>query len=109
MSNARRLFPWLIALAVGVFAQATWAQEQSPNSRLLAAGRAGDRAAVTRALADGASPNARTRVGETVLVIALKNARPELAAQMIAAGTDVNLAAANGITPLMAAAYAGYP
>ena len=41
-------------------------------------------------------------------MIALKNDRPELARHMIDAGTDVNLAALNGVTPLMAAAHAGY-
>src|SRR5258706_8675043 len=48
------------------------AQEMSANVRLLAAARAGDMGSVTRALADGATPNARSRVGETALVIALK-------------------------------------
>lgn len=84
------------------------AQEQSANVRLVAAARAGDGPGMARALADGATPNARNRVGETALVIALKGERPDLASQMIAAGTDVNLAAASGVTPLMAAAHGGY-
>ena len=84
------------------------AQETSANVRLLAAARAGDMAGVTRALADGATPNARSRVGETALVIALKNDRTDLARQMLDAGTDVSLAAVNGVTPLMAAAHGGH-
>jgi ankyrin repeat protein len=83
------------------------AQEESVNARLLASARAGDQAGVARAIADGASVNARSRVGESALVIALKNDKPALAMDMINAGTDVNLAAANGVTPLMAAAHAG--
>ncbi len=71
------------------------------------AARAGDSAAVGRALADGASPNARSRIGETALVIAIKNEQPALAMEMVNAGTDVNLGEVNGVTPLMAAAHAG--
>src|SRR6266849_6231323 len=91
-----------------MLAAAAYAQQPSANVRLVAAARAGDQAAVTRALADGATPNARNRIGETALLIALKTERPDLARQMIDAGADVNIAAANGVTPLMAAAHAGY-
>ena len=83
------------------------AQDLSPNARLLAAARTAEGAGVAKALADGASPDARNRVGETALIIALKNDQPALAGIMIDAGTDVNLAAVNGVTPLMAAAHAG--
>jgi uncharacterized protein len=92
---------WPLAPA---FAQS---DDLSVNARLLASARNGDQAGVERALANGASPNARNRVGETVLIIALKSDRLALARQMIDAGTDVNQAAVNGITPLMAAAHAG--
>ena len=83
------------------------AQDLSANARLLAAARTAEGAGVTKALADGASPDARNRVGETALIIALKNDQPALARTMIDAGTDVNLAAVSGVTPLMAAAHAG--
>jgi ankyrin repeat protein len=103
---ARRLgiLAWLafIALPHGALAQ-----DLSINARMLAAARAGDQVAVTRALSGGASVNARNRIGETALVIALKNDQPALAMDMVNAGTDVNLAAVNGVTPLMAAAHAG--
>jgi len=103
---ARRccILAWLafIALPHGVLAQ-----DLSANARLLAAARAGDQTGVGKALADGASVNARNRVGETALVIALKNDQPTLAMTMLNAGTDVNLGAVNGVTPLMAAAHAG--
>src|SRR6266498_4678422 len=94
----------LVAALFGTASLAVGAQEMSPNLQLLAAARGGDSAAVARALAAGATPNARNRVGETALVIALKAGRTELAQQMIDSGADVNLAAVNGITPLMAAA-----
>ena len=55
----------------------------------------------------GASPNARNRLGETALLIALKKDDVAMARTMSQAGTDVNIAALNGVTPLMAAAYAG--
>ena len=87
--------------------QAALAQDWSINARLLAAARAGDEAGLVRALADGAAVNARNRIGETALVIALKNDQPALAMRMLDAGADVNLAAVNGVTPLMAASHAG--
>jgi uncharacterized protein len=90
------------------FLPSALAQEVSLNARLLAYARAGDEAGVNRSIAAGAAVNARNRVGETVLVIALKSDRPAMALQMIDAGTDVNLAAVNGVTPLMAAAHGGY-
>src|SRR5262249_3273888 len=108
MRTKRRLLLGLIALAMGTVPWPAAAQDETPSIRLLGAGRAGDQAAVTKALADGASPNARNRLGETVLLSAIKSGRLELARQMIAAGTDVNLAATNGVTPLMAAAHGGY-
>src|SRR2546423_15675336 len=80
----------LMSTAVLMSPSATCAQESSANVRLVAAARAGDQAGVTRALAQGATPNARNRIGETALLIALKTERPDLARQMIDAGTDVN-------------------
>src|SRR5262245_38229273 len=79
----------------------------SVSAQLLVAARNADAAAVDRALKGGASPNARNRLGETALVIALKQGNTALARTMVESGTDVNLAAVNGVTPLMAAAYAG--
>ena len=100
---------YLLMLAFTLHTKHLHAQSQdlSVNARLLASARSGDQAGIDRALAQGASPNARNRLGETVLVIALKDNRPTLARQMIDAGADVNQAAVNGVTPLMAAAHAG--
>ena len=58
--------------------------------------------------ATGADVNARNRLGETALVVVLKQDRIDLAQVLLAAGADVNVAAVNGITPLMAAAYGGH-
>ena len=82
--------------------------EQVPlNARFLAFARAADAAGMARALNEGAAVNSRNRLGESALVIVLKQNRVDLATVLVAAGADVNLAAVNGITPLMAAAYGG--
>ena len=104
---AARLLGRLAWLAFIALPHVALAQDLSANARLVAATRVADQSGVARALADGASVNARNRVGETALVIALKNDQPTLAITMLNAGTDVNLAAVNGVTPLMAAAHAG--
>lgn len=108
LPGARLVAACLCATTMVGWLPAAAAQEQSANVRLVAAARAGDQPGVARALADGATPNARNRQGESALLIGLKNERPELALQMLAAGADVNLAAVNGVTPLMAAAHGGY-
>ena len=82
-------------------------QDLSVNARLLLAARNADSAALARELKQGAAPNARNRLGETALLIALKKNELGMANTMLEAGTDINLAALNGVTPLMAAAYAG--
>jgi len=80
----------------------------STNARFLMAARNADAAALARELAAGAAVNSRNRLGESALVIVLKKDRVDLANVLIDAGADVNLAAVNGITPLMAAAYGGH-
>ena len=46
-------------------------------------------------------------LGKLALLIALKRNELGMAKTMLDAGADVNLAAVNGVTPLMAAAFAG--
>jgi hypothetical protein len=82
-------------------------QDLSVNARLLLAARNADPAALARELGQGAAVNARNRLGETALLIALKKNELGMAKTMLEAGADVNLAAVNGVTPLMAAAFAG--
>ena len=106
-ASAARRFGILAWLAFIALPHGALAQDLSVNARLLAAARAADEVGVAEALAEGASVNARNRVGETVLIIALKSDQRTLAMDMVKAGTDVNLAAVNGVTPLMAAAHAG--
>jgi len=94
-------------------AAAAWAQNAadpenlSTNARFLVAARNADAAAIKRELAAGAMVNSRNRLGESALVIVLKKERADLATVLLDAGADVNLAAVNGITPLMAASFAG--
>ena len=80
-------------------------RDQCATARVAA--RNDDAAGVARALHDGAAVNARNRLGESALLIALKKNRADLAQLVLDAGADVNEAAVNGVTPLMAAAYAG--
>jgi uncharacterized protein len=79
----------------------------STNARLLVAARNGDASALKRELAAGASVTSRNRLGESALVIVLKKERADLATILLDAGADVNQPAINGITPLMAASFAG--
>ena len=99
----------VIAATLLVFPPA-YAGDDDPfatNARLLASMRNDDGAGVTRALHDGAAVNSRNRLGESALLMALKKNRADLAQLVLDAGADVNEAAINGVTPLMAAAYAG--
>jgi ankyrin repeat protein len=100
-----------LAIAIGFLALSGIArgaeQDLSVNARLLLAARNGDAAGLERALKGGAAANSRNRLGETALLIALKKGDLAMAKVMLDAGTDVNLPAVNGVTPLMAAAFAG--
>jgi hypothetical protein len=108
----RRIMVLAVALAaaslLGIHPTAIAAeQDLSVNARLLLAARNADSVALARELKQGAAADARNRLGETALLIALKKNELGIANTMLVAGTDVNLAAVNGVTPLMAAAYAG--
>ena len=111
-----RQFPYRFVAPLLALAAVAWsalANDDVPvNSRLLVFARNSDAAGVERSLKEGANVNSRNRIGETALVIALKKEDPKpddlrIAQLMLEAGTDVNLAAVNGITPLMAAAWSG--
>jgi ankyrin repeat protein len=93
--------------ATAVLAQSPAEDNLSVNARFLVAARTGDAAGLERGLAQGAAVNARNRLGETALVILLKNNKVDLAQEMLDAGADVNQAAVNGITPLMTSAFNG--
>src|SRR2546425_11336909 len=68
------------------------AQDLPPNAQLLVAARQGDTAAVTRLLDDGAAVNSRNRLGDTPLMIALKNGHKGMARLALERGADGNLA-----------------
>ncbi len=100
----------LLAAAVLALCTSAGAAEQdlSINARLLLAARSGDTASLDSALQSGAAADARNRLGETARLGALKRGDAAMASlRMLEAGTDVNLAAVNGVTPLMAAAFTG--
>src|SRR3954471_1362935 len=65
-------------------------QDLSVNARLLIAARDGDAPALERALKAGAAINSRNRLGETVLLIALKKNELAMATTMLDLGADVN-------------------
>jgi ankyrin repeat protein len=114
-SMLRRTHPvlalgWLVyCLAAVAFAQtAADPSNLSASARFLVAARNADAAAMKRELAAGAVVDARNRLGESALIIVLKKDRADLAGLLLDAGANVNQAAVNGITPLMAASYAGH-
>jgi ankyrin repeat protein len=98
---------FLHLLAGSAVAQPAADADLSVNARFLVAARNADATGMERALAAGANVNSRNRLGESALVILLKNNKVDLAQEVLAAGADVNLAAVNGITPLMTAAFNG--
>jgi len=95
-------------IAAASVAQNAAEENLSVNARFLMAARNADAAALSRELAAGAVVNSRNRLGESALIIVLKKDRVDLANFLVDAGADVNQAALNGITPLMAAAYGGH-
>jgi ankyrin repeat protein len=97
-----------VCIAVAASAQSAGDENLSTNARLLMAARNADADALKRELGKGAAIDSRNRLGETTLIIVLKKDRVDLAAIALDAGANVNLAAVNGITPLMAAAYGGH-
>lgn len=91
-----------------VQAQNAGATQNDKVTELIRAARSGDTEAVQRALAAGASPDARSAEGEPALLAAASSKNPETVQALIKAGADVNAASReNGWTPLMAAAFFG--
>lgn len=86
------------------------ARAAEPNERIaeaLASARSGSVEQLHHALAVGASVNSRSRVGDSLLLIAIKAERTPYALEILARGADPQLASAAGVTPLMAAAFQG--
>ena len=76
--GVRRLAAWLCATVALTLCAGLAAQEPSANASLVAAARAGDGAAMARALAAGATPNARNRLGESALLLRSRTGGPIL-------------------------------
>ena len=72
----------VVALTLVSSAAAAADSDLSASAQLLVAARNADAPAVSRALEGGASPNARNRLGETALLIALKQGNVTLARTM---------------------------
>ena len=93
----------LVALLVLVFA-ATPAAAGNP---LFDAIDAGDRAAVERALANGADVNSRAPDQATPLIAAALGDQPAIVELLLSKGADVGARNSGGFTALHAAAYSG--
>ena len=83
-------------------------EDLSVTARLLVAARALDGPGIARALQQGAAIDSRNRLGESALIIVVKNHRVDLARVLLEAAANVNQPALNGVTPLMAAAHGGH-
>jgi ankyrin repeat protein len=76
------------------------------NEALVSA-RSGDIEQLHLALAHGASVNTRSRIGDSLLLVAIKGDQTEYALSVLEAGASPELPNAAGVTPLMAAAFQG--
>ena len=109
MKNFIKLFTIFLALQASppTWAQATNDNTFMVNAQLLVAARQGDVEGVKKSLAQGALPNSRNRQGKTALMMAIEKNQTAIFQLMLDAGTDVNLASLEKVTPLIAASYAG--
>ncbi len=84
-------------------------RSREDRTRLMTAAGARDgEKFVRQLLSQGADPRARTRAGETPLILALRRRRWASAAVLIAAGAPVNCRDSRGQTPLDSAAGGGH-
>jgi ankyrin repeat protein len=95
------------AVLMGADSRATTSPDGTTPLHL--AVRAGDAAAVTRLLREGADAKAANRYGVTPLSLAAGNGDAGIIRTLLAAGADANSAVSNGQTMLMIAARSGNP
>lgn len=79
------------------------------NRQALAAARSGNAKTFKETIVSGASVNTRNRLGDSLLITAIKNGQLENMQMLVERGADVNLANIAQVTPLMMAAYHGRP
>ncbi|KAF3998673.1 ankyrin repeat domain-containing protein [Glaciimonas immobilis] len=112
MYTGRSIFlKCILSLAVSAFfsnASANDAQVDL-NRQALAAARSGNAQTFKGFIEAGASPDTRNRLGDSLLMSAIKNGQMDIMLLLIARGADVNLANVAKVTPLMASAYFGRP
>ena len=81
-----------IATLIAAAAGGGLAQQRNIHFELITAARGGDRGAAAALLDQGASPNARNRLGDTPLNSAAARGQLELVQLLLAHQADVNLA-----------------
>ena len=94
---------WLVVVMLSV----ALVQGQGGDSPIVAAAKAGDRAAVRRLIAARANVNAQGPDGSTALLYAAYNGDAEMARALIAAGARVDAVNKYAVTPLLQAARTG--
>lgn len=112
---AVRALPAALAMALAcciapvVRAQGAGPQAEPPQlvADALASARAGDVEQLHRALAAGASIDTRNRIGDSLLLIAIKANHTPYALEALRLGADAQRANSAGVTPLMAACFEG--
>jgi ankyrin repeat protein len=108
----RRSLPLVLSLAFVAAAPAR-ADEEGGKERsehlaqAIASARAGSVDQLHEALAAGASVDSRSRVGDSLLLLAIKGGHGVYALETLARGADPARPNAAGVTPLMAAAFQG--
>lgn len=104
MKKPAVLFAFLIWFCF--FAYAAWAS--SADEALLAASSRGDTASARAAIEQGASPDARDRLGNTPLIIASDSGYQEIVRLLIFSKASVNAVNKYGYTPLLSAVTSGH-
>ena len=105
--RARYGLAWLVVLLLVAWMRPTASMQSAPDNRVIAAAKAGDRAAVRRLITAKANVNAAERDGSTALLWAVYNADLEMTRALVAAGAKVDAANRYGVTPLLQAARTG--
>lgn len=97
----------LIALGVVVIAGAAVAQNKDKHQALVTAVTFHDVVKIKELIESGADVEARDEFGRTCLVIACSHGNLEIVKLLVAHGANVNNAATDGTTPLLAATTSG--